>query len=114
MTNDVVIRAECLGKKYTICHQRERERYVALRDVIASRAKRLVRSSFNFYNSGVSAPGCATEEFWALRDVNFDVRQGEVVGVIGRNGAGKSTLLKVLSRITEPSEGRVVIQGRVA
>jgi lipopolysaccharide transport system ATP-binding protein len=58
--------------------------------------------------------GDEVEEFWALKDVSFDVRRGDVVGVIGRNGAGKSTLLKVLSRITEPTEGRIRIQGRVA
>ena len=58
--------------------------------------------------------GDEIEEFWALKDVNFEVKRGEVVGIIGRNGAGKCTLLKILSRITEPTEGRVTIKGRVA
>jgi lipopolysaccharide transport system ATP-binding protein len=114
MSADVVIRAEGLGKKYVIGHQAERERYVALRDVIARNARTLGRTAMDLLRGRPSIVGDELEEFWALKDVNFEIRRGEVVGVIGRNGAGKSTLLKVLSRITEPSEGRVEIKGRVA
>jgi lipopolysaccharide transport system ATP-binding protein len=111
--SDVVIRAEGLGKKYVIHHRAEQERYVALRDVIARKAALFGRVSLDFVRGRVTSPR-AIEDFWALRDVSFEVRRGEVVGIIGRNGAGKSTLLKILSRITEPSEGRVAIDGRVA
>jgi lipopolysaccharide transport system ATP-binding protein len=101
----LAIRAEGLGKKYRIRHE-QRQPYTALRDVLTEKVRRLFTASA-FQASSVS------EDFWALRDVSFDVRHGEVIGIIGHNGAGKSTLLKILSRITEPSEGRVGINGRV-
>ena len=112
--SDVVIRAEGLGKKYLIGHQAEGERYIALRDVIARGARGLARSAADMLRGRPLVAGDAVEEFWALKDVSFEVKRGEVVGIIGRNGAGKSTLLKILSRITEPSAGRVTIRGRVA
>lgn len=110
--SDTVIRVENLGKKYTIGHQKESQRYTALRDVIASKAKSLGDHLNPFKPSGSSLS--TKEEFWALKDVSFEIKQGDRVGIIGRNGAGKSTLLKVLSRITEPTEGRINISGRVA
>jgi lipopolysaccharide transport system ATP-binding protein len=105
--SDSVIRVEGLGKKYRIHHQRQ-ERYTALRDVVTHK----VRSMLNVRGSG--APRGASEDFWALKDIAFEVNRGDVVGVIGRNGAGKSTLLKILSRVTEPTEGRAALRGRAA
>ena len=114
MADDVVIRAEGLGKKYVIGHEAERERNPTLRDTIARAARNVWSKTRDMARGRALVGGDTTEEFWALKDVSFEVKRGEVLGIIGRNGAGKSTLLKVLSRITEPTEGRVTIAGRVA
>jgi lipopolysaccharide transport system ATP-binding protein len=114
MAGEPIIRAENLGKMYVIGHEAERERYVALRDVVGRTVRDLGRRAADLVRGRSGSEKPTKEAFWALKDINFEVAPGEVVGVIGRNGAGKSTLLKVLSRITEPSQGRVAIGGRVA
>lgn len=106
-----VITVENLSKKYIIGHQKQ-ERYTALRDVLANGAKSFTHKLCHPF--AALKIDSEHEEFWALKDINFDIKQGDRVGIIGRNGAGKSTLLKVLSRITEPTSGKIVIKGRVA
>jgi lipopolysaccharide transport system ATP-binding protein len=114
MSKTVII-AENLSKSYVVGHESvQRERYTALRDVIAREARNFVRKASDVLHGRQIVEGDEVEEFWALKNVSFQVKEGEVLGIIGRNGAGKSTLLKVLSRITEPSEGRVTIRGQVA
>ncbi len=112
--SDIVIKAETIGKKYVIGHQAERGGYTALRDVLMQSARTLWNKTKDLAMGRPIIQGDTTEEVWALKDVSFEIRRGEAVGIIGRNGAGKSTLLKILSRITEPSAGRITIKGRVA
>jgi lipopolysaccharide transport system ATP-binding protein len=130
--SETVISVEKVGKRYTLRHIHNGAGYTTLRDVIARQAatpfnliRRKIRrkngsngsngsNGFHAQDSTSSHLHSEVENFWALKNVSFEVKQGEVVGVIGRNGAGKSTLLKILSRITEPTEGRITIRGRVA
>jgi lipopolysaccharide transport system ATP-binding protein len=114
MADNVVIRAEGLGKSYRIRQRGSVQHYETLREALVRGARGAGRGMLDMMRGRPRQGADTIEAFWALRDLSFEIRQGDVVGVIGRNGAGKSTLLKVLSRITEPTEGRVTLKGRVA
>jgi lipopolysaccharide transport system ATP-binding protein len=106
--SDPIISVEGLGKRYRLRHQATAP-YTTLRESLALKARKLLAPK-----PAHSASPSSDEDFWALKDVTFEIRRGDVVGIIGRNGAGKSTLLKLLSRITEPTTGRIRLCGRVA
>ena len=109
--NDIVIQAKNISKKYKIGARQEA--YKTLRDTLSDAFSKPFRKAGRLLRGESSAAAGLSETIWALEDVSFEVKRGEIVGIIGRNGAGKSTLLKILSHITEPTGGFAEIHGRV-
>jgi lipopolysaccharide transport system ATP-binding protein len=108
----VTIKVENLSKSYIIKHNGEG--YVSLRETITKKVQKSFQQTKDIVTKNYIEKSPRKEEFWALKDVSFEVQQGDRIGIIGRNGAGKSTLLKLLSRITEPTSGRISSKGRIA
>jgi lipopolysaccharide transport system ATP-binding protein len=106
---DLAIRVENLSKRYRLG---QREPYKTLREAMARAATAPFRDLHSKFH-GANGQRVNRDYIWALKDLSFEVKPGEVLGIIGRNGSGKSTLLKILSRITEPTEGYAEIHGRV-
>lgn len=110
----IAIKVENVSKRYIIKHEQQsgHHRYETLGDTLVEGGKNIIHKIRHPFKSSESASN--REEFWALKDINFEINQGDKVGIIGPNGAGKSTLLKILSRITEPTSGKIHINGRIA
>ena len=115
--SETAIVVDNLSKSYLLGHRYGKEnqfKYTALRDEVGREFRNFARKAIDLVSGRQIVQGDEIEEFWALKNVSFEIKEGEAVAIIGRNGAGKSTLLKILSRITAPTDGRVVLRGRVA